>query len=253
MMRLTDDELLDLLGAAFAPTRLEPPASRLVALRRTLAQQSVVPIRRRVAAVQHGVRRASMLLAASGLVVGGATAAAAATGNLPQTIRSLAHEIGVGTPAPPRPTLTDQLAELRAALADKDYGKAQQISRALERNAARLSDAERTEVHAQITQEFEHAVVDSHSDDVSAPAPDHPNTTSPATTPDAPADASPVDTSAGNPSENPTTNAPTDAPSDPASAPDATAAPPNSEPSPPTPSDSPTATPAADTTNPVAP
>jgi hypothetical protein len=224
-MRLTDDELLDLLGAAFAPKRLEPPASRLVALRRTLAQQSVVPIRRRVAAVQHGVRRASMLLAASGLVVGGATAAAAATGNLPRTIRSLAHEIGVGTPAPPRPTLTDQLAELRAALADKDYGKAQQISRALE----------------------------SHSEDVSAPAPDHPNTTSPATTPDAPADASPVDTSTGNRSENPTTNAPTDAPSDPASAPDATAAPPTSEPSPPTPSDSPTATPAADTTSPAAP
>jgi hypothetical protein len=250
MVSLTDTELLDLLGTAYAPKPLEPPASSTAALIRTVAQQNVAPVRRRAAALQYGARRASMLLAAGGLVVGGATAAAAATGHLPQSIASIAHDIGIGAQPQPRPALTDQIADLRTAIAQQDYGKAEKISRSLESRGTDLSEAERTQLDGQIADEWNNAPIDPATADApGALAPDDPNHTPPVTTPDGP-----VDTSPSNPGDTPTSNAPADLPSDPAAAPDVTVTPTTSDPSQPTqPTEPASATPTPDGASPAAP
>jgi hypothetical protein len=234
MVGLTDNELLDLLATAYAPKSLEPPASSIAALVRSVAEQNISPVRRRAAAWQNGARRASMMLAASGLVVGGATAAAAAAGHLPRPIASLAHDIGIGAPPQPRPALTDQLADLRAALAQQDYGKADKISHTLESHGAHLSEAEQMEVDAQIADEWNNAGIETPPADGPGPlAPADPDPTSPTTTPGAPVDASP-----SNPGDTPTANAPADPPSEPAAGPDAVTPAP-SDPSQPAPSTEP--------------
>lgn len=149
-MNLTDDALLELLSTEFAPGSLEPPAARVAALRRTVAEHNISPTRRRVPVWQRGARRCSMFLAAGGLVVGGATAAAAATGHLPQPIRALAHEVGIGDAPQPRPTVSDQLAELRRALTRGDHTKARALAQALQRNREHLDNTEQAQLNAQV-------------------------------------------------------------------------------------------------------
>lgn len=232
-MRVTDEELLESLAAAFRPQTVEPPASRIDAFRSVVEDRFAEPRGRLIPFVKTGIRRSSALVAAGGLVLGGATAAAAATGHLPQPIRAFAHGLGIGAPKQ-HPSLATRLAELRDALRHHDYATADALVRTLEGKAAHLSAEERAHLSGTVdTMLTEAGRPPAHVDEaVVQPEPAGAGHDSPGTVPDTSAPSS-SDVPTTEPAPDPPTTAPpgpsptteTTTPPDTTSAPDAGPAP----------------------------
>lgn len=159
MNNMTDDDLLQMLAATFAPQaadHVEPPAERVEALRRVVGE-TMGPVRSgAVTMLRRGARRGSTLLAAGGLVLGGATAAAAATGHVPQPVRELAHDLGIGSSPRPHPTLSQQLGELRRAVLDHDRVKVAALVKQLNRSAKQLSNDDVSRLNSQVDAILQH-------------------------------------------------------------------------------------------------
>lgn len=225
-MRLTDDELLQQLGAAFAPEpQLEPPPERVAALRRTVADHHEPARPGPVAWLRRGAQRGTILLAAGGLVVGGATAAAAATGHVPEPIRALAHDLGLGTALPATPTI-DQLAALRRALQQHDQAKVSALIEQLHDRARNLPTDELARLTDEVDTMLRRAGMTPANPDLLGETPAGPSASTPSDTSPTPSDGSSTDS---NPTPEPTAEPPTTAAPDTLPTTDTT--PPTTEPS----------------------
>jgi hypothetical protein len=138
---MTDDELLDGLALALAPSSAAPSAASVRALRRAVSGLAGEPSPRPRRRVGHRVAIPAAVLVT---VLGSSSAVAAASGaSLPRPLRAAAFEIGLPVDSPALVDARATESELRRELAAPDHQKLAAEVAVLRSRLTRVEESER--------------------------------------------------------------------------------------------------------------